>query len=90
MTSLDQFSAFGAGLLTMGFSVAALFFLRFWRRTGDSLFACFSMAFLLMAINQALPVVFAVDSEDQAGIYLLRLAAYAILIAAIMLKNLGR
>ena len=38
----------------MGFLVAALFFLRFWWRTSDGLFAAFALAFLLFAVNQAL------------------------------------
>lgn len=84
----DLFVAFGAGLLTMGFAVASLFFFCFWRRTDDSLFASFGLAFLLMAINQALPTLFHVASEDQAGIYLLRLAAYGIIIHAILRKNM--
>jgi hypothetical protein len=83
-------TAYGAGLLTMGFLLAALFFLRFWRRTRDSLFASFALAFSLMALNQAVPVLFNVASEDQAGIYLLRLAAYGVIIAAILAKNAGR
>jgi len=87
--SPDLFAVFGAGLLTMGFAVAGLFFFRFWRRTGDSLFASFGLAFLLMAVNQALPVLFHVASEDQAGIYLLRLAAYGIIIFAVLRKNLS-
>jgi hypothetical protein len=81
--------AYGAGLLTMGFLTSALFFLRFWRRTGDGLFACFALGFFLMACNQAILVLFHVPSEEQAGIYLLRLAAYGVIIAAILMKNLG-
>ena len=36
-----------AGAVTLGFAVAALFFLRFWRRTGDRLFMAFAAAFAL-------------------------------------------
>jgi hypothetical protein len=81
-------AAYAAGLLTMGFLAVGLFFLRFWRRTADFLFACFSGAFFLMALNQAIPVLFNIPGEEQAGIYLLRLAAYALIIAAILAKNL--
>ena len=38
--------AFVGGVLTAGFTVAALFFLRFWKRTGDRLFLTFAGAFL--------------------------------------------
>jgi hypothetical protein len=36
---------FVAGAVTMGFAVAGLFFLRFWRRTTDGLFLAFAAAF---------------------------------------------
>jgi hypothetical protein len=81
-------AAFAAGLLTMGFLTASVFFLRFWRRTGDRLFASFAVAFLLMALNQAIPVLFDIPGEDQAAAYLLRLAAYATIIIAILAKNI--
>ena len=42
------------GAVTLGFVVAALFFLRFWRRTSERLFLAFAVAFLLLALNQAL------------------------------------
>ena len=47
--------AFTSGLLTLGYLLAALFFLRFWRRSGDPLFTSFAGAFVLLAANQALP-----------------------------------
>lgn len=40
---------FVSGLITMGFVVAGLFFLRFWRRAGDRLFAAFAVAFWMLA-----------------------------------------
>jgi hypothetical protein len=77
------------GLLTGGFLMAALFFLRFWRRTGDGLFAAFAAAFVLLAIAQPLPMLTGIPSESQAPIYLLRLAAFLLIIWAILRKNLG-
>lgn len=87
MNELEPIAAYGAGLLTMGFLVVALFFLRFWRRSGDYLFASFAAAFLLMALNQVLPVLLNIPGDEQAGLYLLRLAAYGLIIAAILAKN---
>ena len=46
--------AFLAGAASMGFAVAALFFLRFWRDTRDSLFLSFAIAFLLLALAQTI------------------------------------
>jgi hypothetical protein len=77
------------GANTMGFIAAGVFFLRFWRRTHDSLFAVFSVAFLLLAANQALVALSGIPREEQSPIYLLRLAAFSLLIIAIIRKNMA-
>ena len=79
--------AFLAGLVAMGQLVAALFFLRFWSRTRDQLFLAFAAAFALMALNQALVVLLGVPREEQSVFYLLRLAAFLLIIVAIVSKN---
>jgi hypothetical protein len=75
------------GMTTMGFLVAAMFFVRFWRRTGDPLFATFAVAFVLLALNQALLGISEVSDEFRALLYLPRLAAFSLLIVAIVWKN---
>lgn len=79
--------AFASGLIAMGFLVAALFFLRYWRQTKDSLFAAFSAAFLLLALNQTLLAFTSMPVEERSPLYLLRLAAFALIAAAIVAKN---
>ena len=81
--------AFIGGLLSGGYAIGGVFFLSFWRRTRDSLFAVFAVAFWLMAVNQALPVLLGIPREEQGGIYLLRLAAFVLIIGAILRKNLS-
>ena len=83
-------AAFVGGALTIGWLAIGLFFLKFWRRTGDGLFAAFAIAFGLLAANQAAPVLLNIGSENQGYIYLLRLAAFLLIIAAVLRKNLGR
>ena len=75
------------GLITMGYIVAGLFFLKFWQRSRDPLFAIFAVAFWLLALNQAIVVVFEVPREEQSWAYLLRLAAFILIIVAIVYKN---
>jgi hypothetical protein len=82
-------SPFFAGMITMGLLAAALFFLRFWRRTGDALFVAFGLAFLLFALNQALTATLEIPREEQSWIYLLRLSGFSLIILAIIGKNLG-
>jgi hypothetical protein len=78
---------FTSGLITMGFLVAGLFFARFWSRTGDFLFAAFALAFWLLALNQGILAVADIPLEERSWIYLLRLAAFSLIIAAVIAKN---
>jgi len=82
--------AFLAGAVTMGFGVAALFFLRFWKRTHDRLFLAFALAFLLLGLNQALVVLARVPVEDRSPLFLLRLVAFPIIIWAVFQKSRRR
>ncbi len=67
--------------------MAGLFFLRFWRRTRDSLFAAFALAFWLFAANQTLVAVWGLEGDERGWIYLVRLAGFSVIIAAILKKN---
>lgn len=78
---------FVGGLVTMGFVVAGLFFLRFWRRTKDSLFLAFAIAFWLLGTNQALVSLTHMPIEERSPLYLLRLLAFSLIIMAIWHKN---
>jgi zinc transporter ZupT len=82
--------SFLSGLAAAGFVLASLFFLRFWRRTKDYLFAAFSAAFLLLALNQAIATLANIPDEYQSWIYVLKLAAFVILLIAIIGKNMTR
>jgi hypothetical protein len=81
--------AFMSGAVCLGYLVAALFFLKFWRRTRDGLFAAFAAAFVLLAANQAVPVLFGIPDEALGGVYLLRLAGFLLIILAVLRKNLA-
>jgi hypothetical protein len=77
-----------SGAITMGHAIAGLFFLRFWTRTRDGLFLAFACAFWLLALNQALVALAGIPREEQSWIYLIRLAAFTLIIIAIVRKNL--
>ena len=81
--------AFLSGVVTAGFFVAGLFFLRFWRRTQDKLFAAFAGAFVLLGINQALSYLVDYGWEEAGWVWPLRIAAFLLIIAAIVGKNLN-
>ena len=86
---MEAHLSFFGGVIAAGYAVAAGFFLRFWVRTRDGLFLAFAGAFGLMAANQSLPVLLGIPREEQSGVYLLRLAAFVLIILAILRKNLG-
>jgi ABC-type polysaccharide/polyol phosphate export permease len=76
-----------AGALLMGYLVAGLFFLRFWRASNDRLFAIFAAAFGLLTVQRIAIILTAETMEDQTVFYLLRLAAFVVIAAGIIDKN---
>jgi hypothetical protein len=78
---------FLGGAIAMGFAIAALFFLKFWRRTREGLFLAFSASFLLLAVNQALLTLSGIPVEERSWLYLLRLAAFMLILVAMWWQN---
>jgi len=78
---------FMSGALFLGFTVAALFFLRFWRKTGDRLFAMFALSFALMALSRFLLGFVQSPENGDACAYSLRLLANLVIIYGIIDKN---
>lgn len=81
---------FVSGLITMGFLVAAGFFARFWRQTADRLFLAFAIAFVLLALNQALAQWLGAADERVGYTYLLRVLGFVLILVAIVDKNLAK
>ena len=75
--------AFLSGLITMLYIVIAVFFLRFWRDSSDRLFLFFAGAFALLALQRFLLLLF----PTLEALYILRLLAFVLIIAAIADKN---
>lgn len=83
---MDQFLY---GVIVMGFAVASLLFLSYWRRTRQSLFLSFAASFLLLAINYLWLAVTQIPVEERSPLYLVRLLAFALLIVGIVQSNRG-
>lgn len=77
---------FMQGAVVMGCSIIGLFFLRFWRRTRDRLFIFFACAFWLLGINWLL-LSFTRSDEPNTALYLVRLAAFIVILVGIWDKN---
>lgn len=81
---------FLSGAVVFGFVVCALFFLRFWRRTHDQLFLAFALSFGLLGLGQAILALGNIPTEERGSVYLIRLAAFALILVAILRKNRSR
>lgn len=78
---------FLSGALAAGFAVCALFFLRFWRKTREELFLAFALAFLLLGVGQTVLDLANIPTEERGSLYLFRLFAFLLILAAIFRKN---
>jgi peptidoglycan/LPS O-acetylase OafA/YrhL len=78
-----------SGAVTLGYLIAALFFARFWKRTRDRLFVSFAVAFVLLALNQALAQWLGAADERVGYTYLLRVLGFVLILAAIVDKNIS-
>jgi uncharacterized membrane protein YeiB len=76
-----------SGAILMGYAVAGLFFLRFWRETRDRLFLIFAVAFWILGLQRLALVLTREMLETQTGLYLIRLFAFLLILAAIVDKN---
>jgi hypothetical protein len=76
-----------SGAILMGYLVAGLFFLRFWRDTRDRLFLIFGIAFGLLAVQRLALVLTRDMLESQTGLYIVRLFAFLLILGAIVDKN---
>jgi hypothetical protein len=75
------------GALTMGCAAISLCFLRYWRQTRDPLFVYFSIAFAVFGLNWLGLALVDPAVEGRHILYLLRLAAFVLIIIAIVNKN---
>lgn len=75
------------GVIACASLTAALFFLRFWRDTRDSLFLAFAVAFIIEGLNRCAMLLLSEPNEGSPWIYLVRLFAFLLILAGIVNKN---
>lgn len=78
------------GAIAMGSVIIALFFLRFWRNTGDRFFLYFSLSFLIEGLHRIYSTLHDNGGEDSPTHYVVRVLAYGLILWAILEKNLPR
>lgn len=79
--------AFLSGAISMACLTIALFFLRFWRQTGDRLFVVFAAAFGLLMVERLMLATVSASHELAPYIYIVRLVAFALIMGAVVDKN---
>jgi hypothetical protein len=84
---IGHWYAFLFGALTVLSFTIGLFFLRYWRSSGDRFFAFFAIAFWALGANWLLKVGRDPADEYLPYFYLLRLVAFLLIAAAIVDKN---
>ena len=84
-----RLNAFLLGVIATTSITAAIFFLRFWKRTRDSLFLAFAVAFLIEGVNRIAVLEVERPNEGSPWTYVVRLIAFLIILAGILNKNYG-
>ena len=78
---------FLSGAIMMGAAGVGLFFVRSWKRTGDRLLLLFGLAFWILSTERWMLAIVPTAHEVRPFVYLMRLAAFILILAAIVDKN---
>jgi uncharacterized membrane protein HdeD (DUF308 family) len=79
----------GGGIATASL-IAGLFFLRFWKSSGDRFFLYFALSFLIEGVNRFVLYATVGPNEEDGLYYMIRVVAYGLIIFAIVQKNRER
>lgn len=78
------------GAIAMTSLIIALFFLRFWRKTGDRFFLFFAVSFCMEGLNRAVLGLTLHPNEGQPFFYVVRFLSLALILVGIADKNRKR
>jgi len=84
---MDPLTLLLIGAAAMAALVVALFFLRFWRQTRDSLFLWFAIAFATDSATRLLDGLTPLSDDREPFVYIPRLLTFAFIILAVIQKN---
>lgn len=87
---ITTFEAFLLGVVTTAFLTTATFFFVYWRRSRDSLFLNFAVAFAMEAFNDASLLGAAHPNDPNRWYFIVRLLSFLIILVGILKKNYGR
>ena len=87
MSSQTLFSFF-SGAAMMAFLAVALFFFKYFRKSGDALFLLFSFGFLVLGLERFVTSNYFIPEAHIPLVYLFRFFAFGLIGAGILRKNL--
>jgi hypothetical protein len=80
-------TTFFQGATALAAAAIGLYFLRFFRATRDPFFVMFAVAFWIFAVDRVLLASLNRASDFTTVVYTVRLLAFVLIIAAIVVKN---
>jgi hypothetical protein len=80
-------TTFFQGATALAAAAIGLYFLRFFRATRDPFFVMFAVAFWIFAVDRVLLASLDRASDFTTVVYTVRLLAFVLIIAAIVVKN---
>lgn len=87
MNETTVINAFLSGGVAVACGMIGVCFVRYGRRSGIRLFLLFAIAFYLLTVERIVLVLANPDNEFAPYIYMIRLAAFVVIIAAIADQN---
>jgi hypothetical protein len=84
---MELLTQFISGAITMGYWAIGVFFLRFYKKTKDSLFGVFAASFWVLCVERILLLLVRPENELRPYVYLVRFTAFMLLVVGIIQKN---
>ena len=84
---MEIIHGFLLGIIATASLAAGGFFLKFWRQTRDVFFLAFGAAFIIEGLNRTSFLLLERPHEGNPSIYVVRLLAFLLILAAIINKN---
>lgn len=75
------------GVIATASITAGIFFLKFWRKTGDVFFLAFAVSFLIEGLNRCGVLFLHKPNEGSPWTYIVRLLSFLLILGAILKKN---
>ena len=84
---MKDVTLFLSGAIMMGFLAIGFFFLRFWKKTRDALFAVFAASFWILGVERVVLLMTSPQDEIRPFVYLIRFAAFVLILVGFYIKN---